>query len=87
MQSTILDHLATLIHEVTGLPRELVRPSASIDNELEMKSVDFMKILVALEEDFDVDLDPLVILDLNQVEKICGYIETNIRENCSAETK
>lgn len=79
MPHKVIDHLAALIHEVTGLPVETIQPGSSIDNELEMKSIDFMRIHVALEEDFDVELDALIILELNTLEAICGYVEECIQ--------
>lgn len=86
MPTSVISHLARLVHEVTGIPRESVTPEASIDNELAMKSVDFMRVHVALEEDFDVELDALRILELNRVDRICGYVESRIRERPSNRT-
>ncbi len=81
MTQDILKHLGTLVHEITGIPLDAVRPEASIDNELEMKSVDFMRIHVALEEHFDVELDALLILELNRVDAICSYVESCVRKS------
>lgn len=63
-----------LLSEIGGIDTATVADSASFDNELEMKSIIFVELQVALEDELDIEIDPLHVLDLNRLDRVVDYI-------------
>lgn len=66
--------LVQLLHEVGKIPLEKIHDESTVDAELQMESVVFIEIQVALEEAYDVELDPVRIVELNRLDAISIYI-------------
>lgn len=45
---------ATLLHEIGGIAPETIRDDAAIDGDLELNSVTFVELQVALEDELDI---------------------------------
>ena len=67
-------HVVALLSEGIGIPKEQIGDGATLDNELRMKSVAFVELQVAIEEMFDVQLDPIHVVELNQLGAIIDYV-------------
>jgi acyl carrier protein len=63
------------LQEIGEFPRDLLTDSARLDSELIMKSIVFVEIQVALEDDLDIEIDPLTVLELNRLDRVIGYID------------
>jgi acyl carrier protein len=68
-----------LVHEITGLPLEEITDDASFDTTLVMESVQLVELQVALEEEFQTELDPIYIIELNRFGDIAEYIYRRAR--------
>lgn len=85
MQNTGLDGLRArerirqLVHEITGIPLEQITDDASFDTTLVMESVQLVELQVALEEEFQTELDPLYMIELNRFGDIVDYIYRRAR--------
>lgn len=66
--------LASLFHEIGGVPLEEIHDDATIDGALNVTSVTFVEIQVAIEDTLDLLLDPIVIVELNRFGDIVDYI-------------
>ena len=66
--------LASLFHEIGGVPLEEIHDDATIDGALNVTSVTFVEIQVAIEDALDLLLDPIVIVELNRFGDIVDYI-------------
>jgi acyl carrier protein len=68
-----------LVHEITGLPLEEITDDASFDTTLVMESVQLVELQVALEEEFQTELDPISMIELNRFGDIAEYIYRRAR--------
>ena len=77
----VAEILRTYLGEVAGISAESVGPDSSIDGDLEMNSVTFVELQVALEEHFDILIDPIAVIECNQFEAIVDYLHSLVRES------
>lgn len=47
---------------------------ATLDNELQMESVAFVELQVALEDELGIEIDPVQVVELNEFGAIVQYI-------------
>jgi len=66
--------LATLVHEIVGVPPEQITDTATIDEQLQMQSVAFVELQVAIEETYNIQLDPIRVVELNAFGAIVDYV-------------
>lgn len=72
--SAIAGKLRELLREIAGIPLERITDSASIDNELVMQSVAFVELQVAIEEEYNIEVDPIRVVEINEFGAIVSYI-------------
>ena len=73
-RSDIEEFLRQLLIDVAKVPSEDITQSASIDQELRMESVAFVEIQVALEDEYDIQLDPIEVVERNEFGRIVDYV-------------
>jgi len=66
--------LASLITEIAGIPGERVTDAATVAGDLQMQSVAFVELQVAIEEEYNILVDPLSIVELNDFGAIANYV-------------
>jgi acyl carrier protein len=73
-----LDHvrslLARFLSEIGGVSSERVQVGATIDGDLQMESVAFVELQVALEEQLGIEIDPVRVVELNEFGAIADYL-------------
>jgi len=72
MRATVIRFL----HEIGGFHPSVLTESAQFDEELQMKSIQFVELRVALEDEFDIEIDPLHVLELNRLDRVIDYLGT-----------
>ncbi len=70
----VKERIASLISEIADVPRDLIRDGATVDRELRMESVTFVEIMVAIEDEFQIEIDPLFVVELNEFGAIASYV-------------
>ncbi len=80
VRDLVLKHLS----EIGGFPRPLITDLARLDTELSMKSITFIEVQVALEEDLDIEIDALTVVDLNRLDRIIDYLGGLVAANSSS---
>jgi len=70
----VRERLASLINEIANIPTERIGDEATVDGELQMNSVAFVELQVAIEEDYDIQIDPVRVVELNQFGAIVDYV-------------
>ena len=70
----VKDRLVSLLVEIGGVPVERIHDSATVDHELQMSSLAFVELQVALEEAYDIQIDPIQVVELNEFGAIVDYI-------------
>ena len=70
----IRERMIRLASEITKIPLDEITDAASIDDELRRESVDFIELQVALEEEYEIEIDPIQVLQLNELGLIVDYV-------------
>jgi acyl carrier protein len=52
-----------------------VTDGATIDSDLQMDSVAFLEVQVALEDELGIEIDPVQVVELNEFAAIVAYLE------------
>ena len=65
--------IATTLAEL-GVKPDLITPSASIADDLGLESVAFVELQVALEDELGIEIDPIEVVELNQLSAIVDYL-------------
>ena len=76
----VRDRVATLVHEIAGVARTRISDEATVDNELELQSVTFVELQVAIEDEYNIQVDPIRVVELNSFGAIVDYIHSTILE-------
>lgn len=79
-RSTLFEYVAELLQRITNVPRSeaMELEDACLDNELLMESLKFVELQVAIEDEYDIELDPIHIVELNRLGDIIDYIHACI---------
>ena len=72
--------LRVLIAETCGIDPERIGDDTTIDEDLQLPSIAFVELQVAVEDAFDTILDPVEVVELNKF----GLIAESIYEKMSA---
>lgn len=70
----VRQRLIGLLVEVGRIPQDMIRAGAKVSDTLHIESVDFVEIQVALEDEYQIELDPLFIIELDEFERIVDYV-------------
>lgn len=70
----IEERIANVLVEQLGCSPEEVRPEASIVGDLYADSLDCVELIMALEEEFDIDIDDDSFFALKTVGDLAGYV-------------
>jgi acyl carrier protein len=63
-----------LLHEIVGIPLAQIVENATIDEGLQMESVAFVELQVAIEDEYGIEVDPIQIVELNEFGAIVRYV-------------
>lgn len=80
MEPDVRAILTRLLQEIAGIEPDAIRDEATIDGDLELNSVTFVELQVALEDDLDIVIDPVEVVDRNRLGAIVDYLETLVAE-------
>jgi acyl carrier protein len=81
----VRDFLARLLVEVGHISVDNIFDEATLDENLRMESVAFIETQVALEEEFEIEIDLLRVVEINRFGGIVDYILDLMREGPSKE--
>ncbi len=70
----VRERVLCLINEITAIPKEQITDEATVDGELQMQSVAFVELQVAIEDEYQIQIDPIRIVELNQFGAIVDYV-------------
>jgi len=70
----VVEFLTRLLREVGKIAPDRIREDSTLEGDLQMQSVAFIEIQVALEEEFDIEVDLLEVVEINQLGGIFDYI-------------
>ena len=70
----VRERLVQLLIEVAKIPESKISDHATIDADLRMESVVVIEIQVALEDEYNIELDPIYLIELNEFGPIVDYV-------------
>lgn len=73
-RAEVSDRLRLLINEIAAIPLDRITEEATVDGELEMQSVAFVELQVAIEDEYEIQIDPIQIIELNAFGAIVDYV-------------
>lgn len=82
-RSDVADILRRYLEEIASIDPVAISEDSTIDGDLEMNSVTFVELQVALEEELDVLIDPIVVVELNRLGDIVDYLASLVGEQTS----
>ena len=65
-----------IIVDELGIDESTVVPEASLTNELGISSVEFLNVIMAVEEELDINTDENKLRTLNTVSELADYIDS-----------
>lgn len=72
-----------LLQEIGGFDASILCDAAQFDRELMMKSIDFVEFRVAIEDEFQIEVDPLALIELNRLDRVLSYVTDLAEERTS----
>ena len=74
MYDEIFSRLKEIMNEEVGLDTASIKPDAMIVNDLDINSLEFMNLVMVIEEEFDVFLDENRLRGLKTVDDLVSYL-------------
>lgn len=66
--------VAKLLCEVAKIPADRIAETATVTDDLRMESLAFVEMLVLLEDQYEIEIDPVRVVELNELGAIIDYI-------------
>ena len=66
--------LAALLLEVARIPANQIHDYSTLDADLHLESVTFIELQVAIEDEYEIQLDPIHLVELNELGAIVDYV-------------
>lgn len=70
-----------IIVDELGIDESTVVPEASLTNELGISSVEFLNVIMAVEEELDINTDENKLRTLNTVSELADYVDSLVKSN------
>lgn len=70
----VLEFARKCLHQIANVPIHSISSKSVIGEDIELESVALVEFQVALEDKFDVQLDPLEILECGPLDRIVQYV-------------
>ena len=76
-ESTTFERLQTIVSNQLGIDKDKVVESADFTKELGADSLDVVELVMAIEEEFEIEIDDEVAGDMSTVQDALDYIVEN----------
>jgi acyl carrier protein len=74
----IFSCLAKIVEEFTGIPASRVTSEASIVGDLQISSLSMVEIIVAAQDEFNVEIPDSALKDLRTVQDVVSYVQAEV---------
>ena len=72
-----LDRVTTLISEITDIPKADLQPGKRLAADLEIDSLTTIELAVAIQDEFNIDVEDKKLKELKTIQDITDLIHTN----------
>ena len=73
----MLEKLSGIIAEELGVEKSMVKEDANLADDLGADSLDAVELIMAIEEEFDVEIDDSEATKIKTVQDILDYLDKN----------
>ncbi len=73
-RAEVTERLTCLINEIAKIPKELITEGATVDEDLQMQSIAFVELQVAIEDEYQIQIDPIRVVEVNEFGAIVDYV-------------
>ena len=80
MSEIILGRLKNIISSQLGIDKEKIVPSADFTKELGADSLDVVELVMAFEEEFEIEIDDQVAGEMSTVQDALDFIKKQTKE-------
>jgi acyl carrier protein len=77
-ETEILEKVQKIVSEQLGVDQEEVKPEASFQNDLGADSLDTVELVMALEEEFEIEIPDEAAEKIETVQKAVDYINSKV---------
>lgn len=84
MPLTVESRLHTLIVEQLGVNLEEITPTASFIDDLGADSLDVVELALAIENEFEIEIDDRDMEEMRTVEEVIEYVERRVKKEMVA---
>jgi acyl carrier protein len=77
-EAEILEKVQKIVSEQLGVDQEEVKPEASFQNDLGADSLDTVELVMALEEEFEIEIPDEAAEKIETVQKAVDYINSKV---------
>ncbi len=74
MYEQIYNEMKNIMIDELGTDENIIMPEASLVNDLNINSLEFMNLIMTVEEKFDITLDENRLKSINTVDDVVNYI-------------
>jgi len=74
----VLEKLRTIIAEELGVEKDTIEADSHLSEDLGADSLDAVELIMAIEEEFDVEIDDTAATKIKTVQDILDYLENEI---------
>ena len=74
----MLEKVKEILLDYTEVPADEITLTTDLVNDLDLNSLDVVNIVVAFEDEFEIEIPDWVIRDLTTVEDIVRYLEAHV---------
>ena len=71
----MFEKIKTILVEEVGVDADLITPETKISSDLGVDSISFINAIMAMEENFDIEMDEDRLMALVTVTDLCNYVE------------
>jgi len=72
------ERVVSLINEIAQIEPSKITEEATVDGDLQLNSVAFVELQVAIEEEYQIQIDPIQLIELNRFGAILDYVHSCI---------
>jgi acyl carrier protein len=70
------ERIVSLINEIAQIESGKITEDATVDGDLQLNSVAFVELQVAIEDEYQIQIDPIQIIELNRFGAIIDYLHS-----------
>ncbi len=74
----MIDKIIEILSEFTELSTEEMNENTELVNDMGLNSLDVVNVIVAFEDEFNIEIPDRIIKDLRTIGDISKYIEENV---------